>query len=70
MVRAPEPGAKGVLAKPVKQLDENVATVRLLNLPVAQREDLDRAWDALMDRDPNVVGGLLLRLPPVAVSIP
>ena len=32
MVRAPEPGAKGVLAKPVKQLDENVATVRLLNL--------------------------------------
>ncbi len=32
MVRQPEPGAKGVLAKPVKQIDENVATVRLLNL--------------------------------------
>jgi uncharacterized protein YyaL (SSP411 family) len=32
MVRAPEPGAKGVLAKPVRQIDENVATVRLFNL--------------------------------------
>ncbi len=32
MVRAPEPGAKGVLAKPVKQIDENVATIRLFNL--------------------------------------
>jgi uncharacterized protein len=32
MVRQPEPEAKGVLAKPVKQIDENVATVRLLNL--------------------------------------
>lgn len=32
MVRQPEPGAKGVLAKPVKQVDENVATVRLLAL--------------------------------------
>ncbi|MBV8391547.1 MAG: thioredoxin domain-containing protein, partial [Alphaproteobacteria bacterium] len=32
MVRAPEPGAKGVLAKPVKQLDENVAATRLFNL--------------------------------------
>ena len=32
MVRQPEPGAKGVLAKPVKQIDENVAAVRLLNL--------------------------------------
>src|SRR5262249_11849297 len=36
MVRRPEPGAKGVLAKPVKQLDENVATVRLLNLLARQ----------------------------------
>ena len=27
MVRQPEPGAKGVLARPVKQIDENVATV-------------------------------------------
>jgi uncharacterized protein YyaL (SSP411 family) len=32
MVRAPEAGAKGVLAKPVKQIDENVAVVRLFNL--------------------------------------
>lgn len=32
MVRQPEPGAKGVLATPVKQIDENVATVRLLAL--------------------------------------
>jgi len=32
MVRRPEPGAKGVLAKPVKQVDENVATTRLFNL--------------------------------------
>ncbi len=32
MVRQPDPGARGVLAKPVKQLDENVAAVRLFNL--------------------------------------
>jgi uncharacterized protein YyaL (SSP411 family) len=32
MVRQPEPGAKGVLARPVKQIDENVATTRLFNL--------------------------------------
>jgi uncharacterized protein YyaL (SSP411 family) len=32
VVRQPEPGAKGVLAKPVKQIDENVAVVRLFNL--------------------------------------
>ena len=32
MVRKPEPGAKGVLAKPVKQVDENVAATRLFNL--------------------------------------
>jgi uncharacterized protein len=32
MVRAPEPGAKGVLARPVKQIDENVAAIRLFNL--------------------------------------
>jgi len=32
MVRRPEPGAKGVLARPVKQVDENVATTRLFNL--------------------------------------
>jgi uncharacterized protein YyaL (SSP411 family) len=32
MVRQPEAGAKGVLAKPVKQVDENVAATRLFNL--------------------------------------
>jgi uncharacterized protein YyaL (SSP411 family) len=32
MVRRPDPGAKGVLAKPVKQVDENVAATRLFNL--------------------------------------
>lgn len=36
MVRQREPGARGVLAKPVKQLDENVATTRLLNLLARQ----------------------------------
>jgi uncharacterized protein YyaL (SSP411 family) len=36
MVRRPDPGAKGVLAKPVKQVDENVAAVRLLNLLARQ----------------------------------
>jgi uncharacterized protein len=35
-VRRPDPGAKGVLATPVKQVDENVATVRLLNLLARQ----------------------------------
>ncbi len=32
MVRRPDAGAKGVLAKPVKQVDENVAATRLFNL--------------------------------------
>jgi len=32
MVRRPEAGAKGVLATPVKQVDENVAATRLFNL--------------------------------------
>jgi uncharacterized protein len=36
MVRRPDTGAKGVLATPVKQVDENVATVRLLNLLARQ----------------------------------
>jgi uncharacterized protein YyaL (SSP411 family) len=31
-VRRPEAGAKGVLARPVKQVDENVAATRLFNL--------------------------------------
>lgn len=38
MVRQPEPGARGVLAKPVKQLDENVAAARLLNLLARQTD--------------------------------
>lgn len=32
MVRRPDPDAKGVLAKPVKQVDENVAATRFFNL--------------------------------------
>jgi uncharacterized protein YyaL (SSP411 family) len=32
MVRQPDPGAKGVLAQPVKQIEENVAATRLFNL--------------------------------------
>ncbi len=32
MVRRPDSGAKGVLAKPVKQVDENVAATRFFNL--------------------------------------
>ncbi len=32
MVRRPDPGAKGVLARPVRQIDENVAVTRLFNL--------------------------------------
>ncbi len=32
MVRRPDSGAKGVLAKPVKQIDENVAATRFFNL--------------------------------------
>ncbi|MBV8406249.1 MAG: hypothetical protein JOY64_01355, partial [Alphaproteobacteria bacterium] len=36
VVRRPNPGAKGVLATPVKQIDENVATMRLLNLLARQ----------------------------------
>jgi hypothetical protein len=32
MGRAPRPGAKGVLARPVRQIDENVVATRLFNL--------------------------------------
>jgi uncharacterized protein YyaL (SSP411 family) len=32
MVRRPDAGARGVLAQPVRQIDENVAATRLLNL--------------------------------------
>ena len=38
MVRQPDPGARGVLAKPVKQIDENVAATRLLNILARQTD--------------------------------
>lgn len=44
MVRAPEPGAKGVLATPVRQIDENVAVTRLFNL--LYRNTADAAFRA------------------------
>ena len=68
MVRAPEPGAKGVLAKPVKQLDENVAATRLFNLlarntgQAAFRRDAEhgmRYLISLADDDLVVPGALL-----------
>jgi uncharacterized protein YyaL (SSP411 family) len=68
MVRAPEPGAKGVLAKPVKQIDENVAVVRLLNLLARNtgnstfREDAEHGMRYLLQLAENdlVVPGALL----------
>lgn len=68
MVRQPEPAAKGVLAKPVKQVDENVAVVRLLNLLARQaaRPDLKHAAEhgmrylvSLAEDDLIVPGALL-----------
>ncbi|MGD9881417.1 MAG: DUF255 domain-containing protein [Reyranella sp.] len=67
-VRRPEPGAKGVLAKPVKQIDENVAAVRLLNLLArhtarpAFREAAERGMRYLiaLAEDDLVVPGALL----------
>ena len=47
MVRQPEPGARGVLAKPVKQIDENVAVTRLLNL-LARQTDKPALRDAAL----------------------
>src|SRR5262245_18728029 len=50
LVRQPEPGAKGVLATPGKQVEENVAVVRLLNLlarQTARREFRDGAEHGL-----------------------
>jgi len=68
MVRAPEPGAKGVLAKPVKQIDENVAVVRLFNLLArntgkqAFRDDAEHGMHYLVQLAENdlVVPGALL----------
>jgi uncharacterized protein len=68
MVRAPEPGARGVLARPVKQIDENVAVVRLLNLlarntgKAAFRDDAEHGMRYLVrlaDNDLVVPGALL-----------
>ena len=68
VVRRPEPGAKGVLAKPVKQVDENVATTRLFNLLARNtgREDFRAAAEhgmriliALAEDDLVVPGALL-----------
>jgi len=68
MVRAPEPGAKGVLAKPVKQIDENVAATRLFNLlarntgSAAFRADAEHGMRYLISlaEDDLVVPGALL----------
>jgi len=68
MVRQPEPGAKGVLATPVKQVEENVAVVRLLNLlarHTARREFRDGAEHGLryliaLAEDDLVLPGALL----------
>ena len=46
MVRAPEPGAKGVLARPVKQIDENVAATRLFNLLARNTGEAEFRTDA------------------------
>jgi uncharacterized protein YyaL (SSP411 family) len=68
VVRRPEPGAKGVLAKPVKQLDENVAATRLFNLLArntgrkdfrAEAEHGMRYLIALAEDDLVVPGALL-----------
>jgi hypothetical protein len=68
MVRRPEAGAKGVLAKPVKQVDENVAATRLFNLLARNtgRKDFREAAEhgmhyliALAEDDLVVPGALL-----------
>jgi len=68
MVRRPDAGARGVLAKPVKQIDENVAATRLLNLLARQtdRPALRAAalhgmrWLISLAEDGLVVPGALL----------
>ena len=68
MVRRPEGGARGALARPVKQIDENVAAVRLFNLlaydtgkPV-YRADAEHGmrWLIALAGDDMVVPGALL----------
>ena len=68
MVRQPEPGAKGVLARPVRQVDENVATTRLFNLLARDtgrpdfRADAEHGmrWLIALAGDDMVVPGALL----------
>ncbi|CAN0270125.1 unnamed protein product, partial [Phaeothamnion confervicola] len=68
MVRQPNAGARGVLARPVKQIDENVAATRLLNLLARQtdRPALRAAawhgmrWLISLAEDGLVVPGALL----------
>jgi uncharacterized protein YyaL (SSP411 family) len=68
MVRRPDPGARGALAKPVKQIDENVAAVRLFNLLArntgkpAYRADAEHGmrWLIALAEDDLVVPGALL----------
>ena len=68
MVRQPDAGARGALAKPVKQIDENVAAVRLFNLlaygtgkPV-YRADAEHGmrWLIALAEDGLVLPGALL----------
>jgi uncharacterized protein len=68
MVRRPDPNARGVLVRPVRQIDENVATTRLLNLLARStgRADLRAAAEhgmrylvALAEDDLVVPGALL-----------
>jgi uncharacterized protein YyaL (SSP411 family) len=68
MVRRPEPGAIGVLKTPVKQIDENVAATRLLNLLARSTGRADfrshaehgMRWLIALAEDDLVVSGALL----------
>ncbi|HSI01212.1 MAG TPA: hypothetical protein VLA02_11460, partial [Reyranella sp.] len=68
MVRQPDPGAKGVLRKPVKQIDENVAATRLFTLLARATGRADFRTDAehgmrhliALAEDDLVVPGALL----------
>ncbi|HJQ56710.1 MAG TPA: DUF255 domain-containing protein, partial [Vineibacter sp.] len=68
VVRQPDPNAIGALRKPVKQIDENVATVRFLNLLYRDSADLalraaaehGMAWLVALARNDVVLPGALL----------
>ncbi len=68
VVRQPEAGARGVLARPVKQIDENVAAARLLNLLARQTDrpalraaaEHGMRWLISLAEDDLVVAGALL----------